>query len=104
MCGHGGNFTESKTSLIFFPIPENIIKFLVPFPDGLSIEKLEEHLNILKENFKEKQEMVESMKIACMPKITLYPTGDERSRRSTQVSVKLYTDKKKKIVLKYKEI
>jgi hypothetical protein len=38
--------------------------------------------------------MVESMKIACMPKITLYPTGDERSRRSTQVSVKIYTDKK----------
>jgi hypothetical protein len=77
---------------------------LFPFSDGLSIEKLEEHLNILKENFKEKQEMVESMKIACMPKISLYPTGDERSRRSTQVLVKLYTDKKEKIVLIYKEI
>ncbi len=78
---------------------------MFPFPDGLSIEKLEEHLNILKENFKEKQEMVESMKIACMPKISLYPTGDERSRRSTQVLVKLYTDKKeKKNVLIYEEI
>ena len=54
--------------------------------DGLSIEKLEEHLHTLKENFKEKQEMVDTMRLACMPKITLYPTGEERSRRPTQVS------------------
>lgn len=46
-----------------------------PAADGLSIEKLENHLQTLKENFKEKNEMIETLKISCGPQGS-YPTID----------------------------
>eukprot|EP00092_Neocalanus_flemingeri_P058371 GFUD01069552.1.p1 GENE.GFUD01069552.1~~GFUD01069552.1.p1 ORF type:complete len:581 (-),score=157.70 GFUD01069552.1:119-1861(-) len=49
-----------------------------PAADGLSIEKLENHLQTLKENFKEKEKMIETLKISCGPKGN-YPTVDTKS-------------------------
>jgi len=49
-----------------------------PAADGLSIEKLENHLQTLKENFKEKEEMIETLKVSCGPKGS-YPTVDIKS-------------------------
>jgi len=46
-------------------------------PDGkdeLSIEKLEEQLDTLKQNFKEKEGLVEDLKVTCGSKMTVYPT------------------------------
>jgi len=48
-----------------------------PAADGLSIEKLENHLQTLKENFKEKEEMIETMKVSCGPQGT-YPSIDSK--------------------------
>jgi len=60
-------------------------------PDGkddISIEKLEEQLNSLKETFQEKEGMVEDISLSCGAK-GLYPTGGpgDMSRRSTQGSL-----------------
>lgn len=51
-------------------------------PDDLSIEKLEETLNSLKVNFKEKEELVKDIQVSCGAK-TLYPTPDLQKRGST---------------------
>jgi len=44
-----------------------------PSTAGLSIEKLENHLQTLKENFKEKESMIETLKVSCGPQ-GKYPT------------------------------
>lgn len=56
-----------------------------PAADGLSIEKLENHLQTLKENFKEKNEMIETLKISCGPQGS-YPTIDKKSTTSKRNS------------------
>jgi len=56
-----------------------------PAADGLSIEKLENHLQTLKENFKEKEEMIETLKVSCGPKGS-YPTVDIKSAAAKTTS------------------
>jgi len=56
-----------------------------PSADGLSIEKLENHLQTLKENFKEKEEMIKTLKVSCGPAGN-YPTIDLRSAMSKRTS------------------
>lgn len=51
--------------------------------DELSIEKLEDQLDTLKANFKEKESLVHDIKMACGGKQTLYPTGGETSKRGS---------------------
>jgi len=56
-----------------------------PATAGLSIEKLENHLQTLKENFKEKEEMIETLKISCGPQGS-YPTIDAKASSSKRNS------------------
>ena len=42
-----------------------IIHIIVCIQDGLSIDKLEEQLNVLKSNFTEKQTLIEEMMAKC---------------------------------------
>jgi len=52
--------------------------------DELSIEKLEDQLDTLKANFKEKESLVLDIKVACGGKqSSLYPTGETAQRGST---------------------
>jgi len=57
-----------------------------PAQAGLSIEKLENHLQTLKENFKEKEEMIETLKVSCGPQ-GVYPTIDIKAPTSRRESV-----------------
>jgi len=57
-----------------------------PAAAGLSIEKLENHLQTLKENFKEKEEMIETLKVSCGPQGS-YPTIDTKAPTSKRESL-----------------
>merc|ERR1719244_2327970 len=57
-----------------------------PAADGLSIDKLENHLQTLKENFKEKEEMIETIKVSCGPQGS-YPTIDTKAPTSKRESL-----------------
>ena len=52
----------AKVATIDFCSTGFLIKFL---KDGLSIDKLEEQLNVLKANFTEKQSLIEEMMAKC---------------------------------------
>jgi len=57
-----------------------------PSTAGLSIEKLENHLQTLKENFKEKESMIETLKVSCGPQ-GRYPTIGTKAPASKRASV-----------------
>jgi len=57
-----------------------------PSTAGLSIEKLENHLQTLKENFKEKESMIETLKVSCGPQ-GRYPTIGAKTPASKRASV-----------------
>jgi len=57
-----------------------------PSTAGLSIEKLENHLQTLKENFKEKESMIETLKVSCGPQ-GRYPTIETKAPASKRASV-----------------
>ena len=57
---------------------------------GLSIEKLENQLQILKENFAEKEEMLKTLKDNCGPNASYdqnYPTVREETKVETEIQV-----------------
>ena len=57
---------------------------------GLSIEKLENQLQILKENFAEKEEMLKTLKDNCGPNASYdqnYPTLREGTKIDTKIAV-----------------
>ena len=59
---------------------------------GLSIEKLESQLQILKENFAEKEEMLKTLKDNCGPNASYdqnYPTLREETKMDTKTQVGL---------------
>jgi len=56
-----------------------------PAADGLSIDKLENHLQTLKENFAEKNQMIETLKVSCGPKRS-YPTIDAKTNAVKQTA------------------
>ena len=57
---------------------------------GLSIEKLENQLQVLKENFAEKEEMLKTLKDNCGPNASYdqnYPTLREGTKIDTKIAV-----------------
>ena len=57
---------------------------------GLSIEKLENQLQVLKENFAEKEEMLKTLKDNCGPNASYdqnYPTLREETKIETKIQV-----------------
>ena len=55
-----------------------VLKYCKYFQDGLSIDKLEEQLNVLKANFTEKQSLIEEMMAKC--KVDHCHCSDDKTR------------------------
>ena len=59
---------------------------------GLSIEKLESHLQILKETFAEKEEMLKTLKDSCGPNANYDQNYPILNEEETQVIISTLTD------------